>query len=64
MKIDKIINVLVMGLAAAHDRIAATARGRPETEKAGEDGCYTLADGTLIPLGDLGVRPQEYDLQP
>ncbi len=28
------------------------------------EGCYTLADGTLIPLGDLGVTPTEYNLEP
>lgn len=27
------------------------------------EGCYTLSDGTVVPLGDLGVTPTEYSLR-
>lgn len=27
-------------------------------------GCYALDDGSLVPLGDLGIGPVEYKLDP
>lgn len=27
-------------------------------------GCYVLDDGCLVPLGDLGIAPIEYTLDP
>ncbi len=35
----------------------------PMTIMCGE-GCYSIGEDTLVPLGDLGVSPVEYDLQP
>ena len=68
MKTDNIINLVVMALAGARDRITEATRGAvkrpPDEVTSSENGCYTLADGTLVPLGDLGIRPQEYDLGP
>lgn len=64
----KILSLLIGGLTWARERIA---RGRsPTTPHDGDgappcdDGCYSLADGTLVPLGDLGVSPRAFDLEP
>lgn len=41
------------------DALRARARG----DVSCGEGCYTLNDGTLVPLGDLGVTPTEYRLR-
>ena len=50
-------------LVATVGRTLAFPHDRDEEQSCG-DGCYTLGDGTLVPLGDLGLRPTEYKLKP
>lgn len=58
---SKVVSRL-MALVASVRRPLALSRKRSSEMSCGEDGCYTLADGTLVPLGDFGVTPTEYNL--
>ncbi len=52
-----------MALVASVSRALSLPRKHPIEQSCG-DGCYSLGDGTLVPLGDLGVTPTEYNLKP
>ena len=54
-KLAKLVASVRRSLAFTHQR---------EQEESCGDGCYTLSDGTVIPLGDMGLRPTEYKLKP
>ena len=36
----------------------------PDPRRSPSYGCYTLDDGSLVPLGDLGIGPIDYELEP
>lgn len=59
----RISELLRAGLSRVLELVGRKRRTDYSRVSCGE-GCYALNDGTLVPLGDLGVTPMEYDLQP
>lgn len=58
-----LLDLLVKGLSRVHRGIAAARKRRGARVACGE-GCYSLSEDTLVPLGDLGVGPTEYSIRP
>ena len=60
---ERLLDFLLRSLDKARAVIAALRSRRLRDPACGED-CYCLSDGTLVPLGDLGITPTEYNLKP
>ena len=64
VEMSKVVDRLKAWVASVGRPLALPRRSVRSFAKSCGEGCYTLGDGTLVPLGDLGVTPIEYDLQP
>lgn len=66
VEMSKVVDRLKAWVASVSRPLALPALPRRSARsfaKSCGEGCYALGDGTLVPLGDLGVTPIEY-LQP